>query len=172
MNRATPGASLAVPVGDTGEQRGCIQGDTRMATIQELADRATQAFNAHDRAACEAICAPDAVLSAPGDMTASGVKEVCDFLQAWWEGFPDAHITLRAVHYAGDAFIEEGTFSGTHDGVFRTPMGDIPPTHRPVTGEYVSVNRVRGGAITSQYLIFDRLQLLEQLGLVPAPATA
>ena len=143
-----------------------------MATIQEIAERATRAFNAHDRAACEALCTPDSVITAPGDMTASGVKEVCDFLQAWWEGFPDAHLTVRAYHYDGETYIEEGTFNGTHDGVFKTPMGDIPPTHRPVSGEYVSVNRVRGDAVASQYLLFDRLQLLEQLGLVPAPATA
>ncbi|HZS15793.1 MAG TPA: ester cyclase [Candidatus Dormibacteraeota bacterium] len=143
-----------------------------MATIQQLAERATDAFNAHDRAACEALCSDDTVLSAPGDMTATGRKEVCDFLQSWWDAFPDAHTTVRACHYAGDTYVEEGTFSGTQDGVFRTPMGDIPPTHRPVTGEYVSVNRCSGDHIVSEYLIFDRLQLLEQLGLVPSAATA
>lgn len=143
-----------------------------MATIQELSERADRAFNAHDRRAIEALCAPQSVLTAPGDMTCTGVKEVCDFLQSWWDAFPDAHTTIRATHYAGDTYIEEGTFSGTHDGVFRTPMGDIPPTHRPVSGEYVSVNRCSGDAIVSQYLIFDRLQLLEQLGLVPAAASA
>jgi len=141
-----------------------------MATIQELSARAERAFNAHDRGATEALCAPDSVLTAPGDMTCTGVKEVCDFLQSWWDAFPDAHITIRATHYAGDTYIEEGTFSGTHDGIFRTPMGDIPPTHRPVSGEYVTVVRCSTDHVLSQYLIFDRLQLLEQLGLVPAPA--
>ena len=143
-----------------------------MATIQELAERSTSACNRHDRAACEALCSDDAVLSAPGDMVATGRAEVCDFLQSWWEAFPDAQITIRAYHYAGDTFVEEGTFSGTHDGIFKTPMGDIPPTHRPVTGEYISVNRCRGDEVVSEYLLFDRLQLLEQLGLVPTAATA
>jgi predicted ester cyclase len=143
-----------------------------MATIQELADRADRAFNAHDRAAMEALCTDDAVLAAPGDMAFTGRGEVCDFLQSWWDAFPDAHTTIRATHFAGDAYIEEGTFSGTHDGVFHTPMGDIAPTHRPVSGEYITVARVRGERVHSQYLLFDRLQLLEQLGLVPTPATA
>jgi predicted ester cyclase len=141
-----------------------------MATVQEIHDRANRAFNAHDRAGCEAVCAPDSVLTAPGDITCTGVKEVCDFLQSWWEAFPDGHVTVRALHYDGDTVVEEGTFIGTHDGVFRTPMGDIPPTHRPVTGEYISVDRIRDDKVVSQYLLFDRMQLLEQLGLVPAPA--
>jgi predicted ester cyclase len=141
-----------------------------MATIQQICERADKAFNAHDRTTIEELSTPDAVLTAPGDMTFSGPKAVADFLQSWWDAFPDAHTTVRAVHYAGDTYIEEGTFHGTHDGVFRTPMGDIPPTHRPVTGEYISVCRCSGDAVASQYLLFDRLQLMEQLGLVPAPA--
>jgi hypothetical protein len=51
-------------------------------------------------------------------------------------------------------------------------MGDIQPTHRPVSGEYVSICKVSDDKIASQHLIFDRLQLLEQLGLVPTAATA
>lgn len=141
-----------------------------MATVQELFARADKAFNDHDRAACEALCAEDSVLNAPGDMTATGRKEVCDFLESWWDAFPDAHTTVRDVHYSGDTFVEVGTFRGTQDGVFKTPMGDIPPTHRPVIGEYVNVCRCNEQTIASQYLLFDRLQLLEQLGLIPQPA--
>lgn len=143
-----------------------------MASIHEIQQRADEAFNRHDRAAIEALCSPDSVLTAPGDMTFTGRQQVCDFLQSWWTAFPDAHTSIRAVHYDGDTFVEEGTFSGTQDGVFHTPMGDIQPTHRPVTGEYISVSRCRDDQVVSQYLLFDRLQLLEQLGLVPTPATA
>jgi ketosteroid isomerase-like protein len=142
-----------------------------MASIQELFTRADKAFNEHDRAAMEALCSPDSVLTAPGGMTFKGAQQVCDFLQSWWEAFPDAHTAVQDVHYAGDTFIEEGTFTGTQDGLFHTPMGDIQPTHRPVRGEYISVTRVRDDRIASQHLLFDRLQLIEQLGLVPSPAT-
>jgi predicted ester cyclase len=143
-----------------------------MATIQEIFERSEKAFNDHDRAAIESLCSPDTVLTAPGDMTFNGVQQVCDFLQSWWDAFPDGHVTVREVLYTGDAYVEEGTFHGTQDGVFHTPMGDIQPTHRPVSGEYVTINKCRDDKIVSQYLLFDRLQLLEQLGVVPAPATA
>ena len=70
----------------------------------------------------------------------------------------------------GDVAIEEGTFTGTHDGVLRSPAGDIPPTGRPVCVDYIQVLRFRDGKHASFSLMFDRLLMLEQLGLVPAPA--
>jgi ketosteroid isomerase-like protein len=66
--------------------------------------------------------------------------------------------------------VEMGTFSGTHTGVFHTPDGDIPPTGRPVKAPYVNVLSFRDGMFVAGDLMFDRLALLEQLGLVPEPA--
>jgi predicted ester cyclase len=144
-----------------------------MATPKELYERSAKAFNDHDGDAIESLSSQDSVLSAPGDLTFTGPTQIRDFLQSWWDAFPDAHTIEREVLYAGtDTFVEEGTFHGIQDGVFRTPMGDIQPTHRPVSGEYISICKCRGDTIVSQYLLFDRMQLLEQLGLVPTAATA
>lgn len=74
------------------------------------------------------------------------------------------------LHITGDVAVEEGTFRGTHHGVLHTPAGDIPPTGRPVTVGYIQVLRFRDGQHVSFSLLFDRLLMLEQLGLVPAPA--
>ena len=68
--------------------------------------------------------------------------------------------------------VEEGTFSGTHDGVLHTPTGDIPPTGRAVRLDYIQVLRFRDGKHASFNLMFDRLLMLEQLGLLPAEAPA
>jgi ketosteroid isomerase-like protein len=43
---------------------------------------------------------------------------------------------------------------------------------RAVSGEYIQVLRFRDGRHASFNLLFDRLSMLEQLGLVPAPAEA
>ena len=51
-------------------------------------------------------------------------------------------------------------------------MGDIPPTGRPVKVGYIQVFRFRDGKHVSFNLMFDRLLMLEQLGLVPAPGLA
>ena len=68
--------------------------------------------------------------------------------------------------------MEEGTFNGTHDGVLHNPAGDLPPTGRSVSLEYIQVLRFRDGKHVSFNLMFDRLEMLEQLGLLPAPAPA
>ncbi len=87
----------------------------------------------------------------------------------WMSAFPDFHVEVHDVHFIDDVAVEEGTYSGTHNGVLHTPAGDVPPTGRAVTGEYIQVLHFRDGTHTSFNLSFDRLEMLEQLGLVPAP---
>jgi predicted ester cyclase len=143
-----------------------------MSRIKEITERGIDAFNKHDGATLESMCAADTVCTAPGDMTFHGPTQVRQFMESWWEAFPDAHSITEELLYAGeDVSVERGVFEGTHNGVFHTPMGDIQPTHRKVHGEFVNILRLRGDKVASQRLLFDRLQLLEQLGLVPAPAT-
>lgn len=143
-----------------------------MATIREITERAIAAFNQHDSATLESLTAPNAVCTAPGDMSFTGPAQIREFIASWFTAFPDCTTTAKNVYYVGDdTSIEEGVFTGTQDGVFHTPQGDIPPTHRKVQGNYVNIVSVSGGKMVSQRLIFDRLQLLEQLGLVPTPAT-
>jgi hypothetical protein len=48
----------------------------------------------------------------------------------------------------------------------------VPPTGRAVSLPYIHVLRYRNGLHAAFNLIFDRLSMLEQLGLMPAPAAA
>ena len=103
-------------------------------------------------------------------MRGEGKPACVEFFSSWMSAFPDFHVEVHDVHFIDDVAVEEGTYSGTHNGVLRTPAGDIPPTGRAVTGEYIQVLRFRDGKHTSFNLSFDRLQMLEQLGVIPAPA--
>ena len=94
------------------------------------------------------------------------------FFGSWFAAFPDARVEVQAVHIVDDIAVEEGTFTGTQNGVLRSPMGDIPPTGRSVEVDYIHVLRFRDGKHVSFNLMFDRLMMLEQLGLVPTPAAA
>ena len=98
-------------------------------------------------------------------------KTACaQFFGGWFEAFPDAHLQIHGLHIAGDVAVEEGTFTGTHQGALHSPAGDIAPTGRAVAVDYIHVLRFRDGKHISFNLIFDRLAMLEQLGLTPAPA--
>jgi len=103
-----------------------------------------------------------------------GAREAAcvEFYGGWFAAFPDAHVDVHSLHVVDDVAVEEGTFTGTHDGVLKSPMGDVPPTGRPVRIAYIQVLRFRDGKHVSFNLMFDRLSMLEQLGLIPPPSPA
>jgi ketosteroid isomerase-like protein len=139
-------------------------------TIREAFEKGTDTFNAHDIDGFASVLADDVVYQAPGGMSGQGKTACAQFFAAWFGAFPDAHVEVHSVHITGDVAVEEGTFTGTHHGILHSPAGDIPPTGRPVAVDYIHVLRYRDGQHISFNLMFDRLLMLEQLGLVPAPA--
>jgi ketosteroid isomerase-like protein len=139
-------------------------------TTREAFEQGTAPFNAHDADGFARVLTDDVVFAAPGGMRGEGRATCAEFYAGWFAAFPDAHVQVDAVHFVDDIAVEEGTFTGTHDGVLHTPGGDIPPTGRPVRIDYVQVIHYREGNHASFNLMFDRLLMLEQLGLVPAPA--
>jgi ketosteroid isomerase-like protein len=141
-------------------------------TVREAFQRGTDTFNAHDLDGFEAVLADDVEVEAPGGFRGEGKAACVAFFSGWLSAFPDARVEVHELHLTGDVAVEDGTFSGTQDGPLRTPAGDIPPTGRPVTVDYLQVIRFRDGKHVSFRLVFDRLRLLEQLGVVPAPAPA
>src|SRR6476660_5547349 len=132
-------------------------------TAREAFERGTASFNAHDIDGFAEVLADDVVFEAPGGMRGHGKQSCAAFFGSWFGAFPDAHVV-------DDVAVEEGTFTGTHDGILHSPAGDIPPTGRPVRIGYIQVLRFRDGKHVSFNLMFDRLSMLEQLGVVQAPA--
>lgn len=141
-------------------------------TAREAFERGTETFNAHDIDGFAGVLADDVVFQAPGGMSGQGKSACAEFYGGWLAAFPDGHVEVHGIHITDDVVVEEGTFSGTHNGVLHTPNGDIPPTGRGVSLQYIQVLRVRDGKHLSFNLMFDRLEMLEQLGLIPAPAEA
>ncbi len=137
-------------------------------TVREAFEKGTDTFNAHDIDGFTSVLADDVTYRAPG-ISGQGRAACAEFFAGWFGAFPDAHVEVHALHVTGDVAVEEGTFTGTHNGVLR---GDIPPTGRPVTIYYLQVLRFRDGKHVSFNLMFDRLLMLEQLGLIPASAPA
>ena len=141
-------------------------------TTREAFERGTDTFNAHDIDGFAEVLADDVVVVAPAGCAVRGKPAFVEFYGGWLRAFPDAHVDVHDVYFVDDIAVEEGTFSGTHDGVLHTPSGDMPPTGRAVSLAYIHVLRFRDGKHVSFNLVFDRLLMLEQLGLVPANAAA
>ena len=141
-------------------------------TVREAFEKGTETFNAHDIDGFTGVLADDVTYRAPGGIGGQGKEACAQFFAHWFSAFPDAHVEVHVLRITGDVAVEEGTFTGTHDGVLHSPAGDIPPTGRPVTIDYIHVLRYRAGKHASFNLMYDRLLMLEQLGLIPAPAPA
>ncbi|MGE5274074.1 MAG: ester cyclase [Verrucomicrobiota bacterium] len=139
-------------------------------STREAFERGTDTFNAHDIEGFAEMLADDVVFEAPGGMRGGGKEACAAFYGGWFAAFPDARVDIRSLHIVDDVAVEEGRFTGTHDGTLHTPAGDIPPTGRSVEVDYIQMLRIRDGKHASFHLMFDRLLMLEQLGLVPAPA--
>ena len=139
-------------------------------TTREAFERGTETFNGHDIDAFAEVLADDVVFAAPGGVRGEGKAACVAFYGSWFGAFPDAHVEVHGVHILEDLAVEEGTFTGTQHGILQGPMGDVPPTGRSVRLDYIQVLRFRNGKHASFNLMFDRLLMLEQLGLIPAPA--
>jgi ketosteroid isomerase-like protein len=146
-------------------------GDVDMTmTIRETFDQSTTAFNAHDLDGFTDLIADDALYQAPGRMSGAGKQACAQFFEGWLTAFPDARVAVRDLYICGDIAVEVGTFTGTHNGILQSPAEDVPPTGSKVSLDYVLTIRFRDGKQTEFNLMYDRLELLEQLGLSPVAA--
>jgi predicted ester cyclase len=81
---------------------------------------------------------------------------------------PDIWVTVDRLAAEGDRVACRWTSTGTHQG----ELFGIGPTGKQATVTGTSITRVSGGMIAEDWTNWDTLGLLQQLGAVPAPATA
>lgn len=126
-----------------------------------------EAFNAHDAERLRSLYAEDAVLEAPGDVRLQGVDAINGYVTGWLGAFPNAQIRIETELVDDDWVAQRFVFEGDHDETLPGPFGDVPPTHRHLVGRASELIRVRDGKIVEDYLYFDQMQLLTQLGVMP-----
>jgi steroid delta-isomerase-like uncharacterized protein len=81
------------------------------------------------------------------------------------EAFPDLTIEVLSMIEQGDLVMVEGRARGTHQGTLKTPIGDLPASHRVLELRFVDVYECGDGRIKSGRYYLDRLAMIEQLGL-------
>src|SRR6266567_1178041 len=129
-----------------------------------------KAFSAHDLEAVARDSAPDIELTAPGGIKVQGVQAAKEYNQTWLKAFPDARIENKKIIAQGNTVVVEGAFSGTHAGPLKTPMGEVPPTGRKLKGEFIQVFEIDRGLVKRNYLMYDQVEVMTQLGMAPAGA--
>jgi steroid delta-isomerase-like uncharacterized protein len=84
----------------------------------------------------------------------------------WRTAMPDFHYTIEDMIADGDKVAVHGTVRGTHKG---EGLG-IAPTGRQWTSSATSLIHLAGGKAVEEWINFDALGLLQQLGVVTDPA--
>ncbi len=80
--------------------------------------------------------------------------------------FPGGRYSMEDIIAEGDRVVLRWIFSGIHEGDL---MG-IPPTRKQVVMPGISIYRFSDGMVTDIWEYYDRYSVLQQLGVIPAPA--
>lgn len=140
---------------------------TETRSNSDLARAVFDAFNARDFAAFREVWADDVTERFP-DSTTTGVPELEAALGEIFAALPDGRMEIQALAEDGDTVFVRWVLSGTHTGAFQ----GIEPTGRTITLDGVDHLVFRDGRQRSNFVIFDRQQFGQQLGLMPPDGSA
>lgn len=137
---------------------------TAVETNTELVRAVNDGLNEQNPEVFREHHASDIVLHDGGEEV-RGIEDALAHEMAIWTAFPDLEHTLEAVVAAGDEVAYRFTARGTHDGLFR----GIEPTGKSVEITGQGFVHVTDGQIDEVWLEYDRLGMLQQLGVVEPP---
>ncbi|MGW7054930.1 ester cyclase [Streptomyces sp. NPDC054887] len=144
-----------------------------MGQAREVVDRLTEALT--EGAGLKAVMdcfAEDAVAVTP-DGEIRGRASIAEYWRQTMDAMPDSGYEAVHRHESGDTAIDEGFFTGRNTGPLVLPSGEsLEPTHREVRVRGCDIATVRDGRIVSYRVYFDQMDLLGQLGLLPAGSAA
>jgi steroid delta-isomerase-like uncharacterized protein len=97
-----------------------------------------------------------------------GEEAVRELLQGLMDGFPDFNAEVEKLHHADEAVFGEARITGTHNGEWN----GIPPTGKPVDVRVGTVFDFDEDRLLCERVYWDVATVLQQIGVLPAPAPA
>lgn len=124
-----------------------------------------EGFNSHNLNIWDEVCAPNFRNHDPGlptpDADLATIKQTIAHLM--FGAFPDMQAIEEDLFADGDKVVTRRTLRGTHQGAL---MG-VAPTGKVVTAGGIWLSHLRNGKIVEQWVYFDLLGLLRQIGAKP-----
>ena len=133
-----------------------------MPTNTELADQIFAAINAHDTDALRELWADDVEERFP-DKTCRGKDELAAYFRGLFAAMSDVRMSKVASVEEGETVFARWTLTGTHERVFN----GIDATGKAVTLDGMDEITFRDGKMTSNFVVFDQMEVGRQLGLLP-----
>lgn len=128
-----------------------------------------EAFNSGNLDVVDELVAPefvnhDAALPEPG----VGIEAAKASITGYREAFPDLRLTIEQQLAEGEYVATRWSARGTHQGNL---MG-MAPTGKQATVTGITIDRIVDGRFVESWTNWDTLGLMQQLGVIPALATA
>jgi steroid delta-isomerase-like uncharacterized protein len=123
-------------------------------------------FNQHQVAQTDEFFTQDYLDHAPLPGQAPGLEGAKHKWASYLTAVPDMRATIEDMVAEGDKLAVRWTVQGSHRG----ELLGIPPTGKHVRFSGISIYRLAAGKIAEQWEQWDRLPLLQQLGVLPTPA--
>lgn len=124
-------------------------------------------LNKHTNEANRSLLSDDTKTEVPGEQKPLNRDQTLEYNQRFISAFPDLHFDLREVIAQGDQVAIHWVASGTHTAPLTLPTGgSLPPSRRKVTVPGVTISEIRNNKITHQFLTWDQVSFLMQLGVL------
>jgi steroid delta-isomerase-like uncharacterized protein len=123
------------------------------------------ALTAHNAAVLAEYLTEDYRLHFPGPPVPPGPEGDRLMLALFVQAFPDFRVIVEDLVATEDKVAARWRFVGTHGGEFQ----GLPATGRPVDAAGINIFALRDGKICENWVSFDLLALLQQLGAIPPP---
>ncbi len=101
-----------------------------------------------------------------------GVDPVLKALETWTVAFPDMKGTIKNLLVQDNMVMAEIVWEGTHKGLFKSPLGEIPATGKKGTLNAINLFTFEGDKIREARHYFDLMTILNQLGVPTLPTLA
>ncbi len=98
----------------------------------------------------------------PADVV--GIDSARAYYSNFVTGFSNIKFTIKNIFGDGDKLVKHWNFKGEHSG----PFFGIAPTGKTVDLDGATIVRMSNGKIAEEQDFFDNMDLLTQLGLMPA----
>ena len=101
------------------------------------------------------------------NLAVRSLEEFKDFLRQDAAVFPDNTQTFTHVIAEEDMIATWATYEGTQLG----QMGPFPPSGKKVRFDFAAILRVANGKLAEEWVTWDNMTILAQLGYLPATPT-
>ena len=136
--------------------------------------RATyEAFNKHDfDRALEGVSDDVEIELYPQGLSFHGREGMRQMMQYHKAPWPDGTVEVVSQLAGEDGVTNECLYHATHTQPLPMPDGSaLPPTGKRLELRFIEVWRYKDGQLVSLHNYGDNLPLLQQLGVIPAPAS-